>query len=189
MKKEYNLTMEQAVTLATEFLKNSPKRRRTHRLLIFAAPVLACAYALYRPPTASLGEQPAPMLALVLAVLVQIPLVALLLYLVFRVALDLPIRAAARMLQKQPKEFWGRRTVEVDNGEVSLRRDPMSQSFKVSYVDSVVETTNGIHLTHAGQVLISMPKTECSVEEMELALKETGSNQPSQPIAGKPGSG
>jgi len=79
------------------------------------------------------------MLMLALAVFVQIPIVALLLYLVFRVALDLPIRVAVRMLQRQPKDFWGRRTVEVAHGEVTLRREQMSQSFRVAYVDSGYE--------------------------------------------------
>ncbi len=129
------------------------------------------------------------MLVLALAVFVQIPIIALLLYLVFRTVHDLPIRVAVRMLQKQPKEFWGHRSVEVTNGEIAVRREQMSQSFKVPYVDEVAETNNGIHLMHGAQVLVSIPKVACSGEEMRNALKEAGSNQPSQPIAGKPGSG
>lgn len=188
MKKEYDLTNAQAITLATEVLKCSPLRRRTHRRLVFAALVLACAYSLCIPPIPR-GVLPPPGLAVLVAMLIQVAIVGLLLYLVFRVALSLPIRLAVRRIQQQPWEFCGRRTIEVADGEVALWREETSQSFKVAYVDEVMETASGIHLTHGAQVLTSIPKAVCTGEEMRQALRAAHSNHLSQPIARRPGSG
>ncbi|MFH1024991.1 MAG: hypothetical protein V1809_16545 [Planctomycetota bacterium] len=182
MKKEYNITLEQASRLSVEFLKQSGKWRRMRRLLVLVALALACLYTWLKPPIVLHNGLSSPIMTLVISLMIYIPLLALVLYTVFRyIALNVP----RKILEKEPEESWGSRTIEIAKGEIILCGGQMSQTFKLPFIDAVVETASGCHLLHGDQVYVGIPKSECSCAEIKQALKDAEPNQAAEVAAHK----
>lgn len=172
VKADYAMTAEQAANLATEFIRQSPRVRRWHRLRWLIAVGGGVAFAVLRPPHLEVNGVSSIPVTVAVAVLVQIPLVTLLIFFVLKMASDLPIRATVRAVRSRPKESWGQRTLEIVDGQVIVRSESATHSIKAALVENVLETKSGYHLVHGQQVLLSVPKTVGSLEELRNALQQ-----------------
>ena len=147
MKIEYTISRDEALQIATEFLKRQRPSQKQKRMFILLSLLGACAFAFERPATVALGESPSPLPSFLLTLFVQIPLCALLLGLLFKVLVASFGSSSERVLRKifddQPPELWGRRVLTLADGSITFDTDIGSQSLLASLVDEIVTTDHG----------------------------------------------
>ena len=172
MKLTYTVTVEQAVRSAKELMTRSPKWRIIRWSLPVVAVGLASGYSLLEPVHATINDQSSWAFSLVLTMIIQIPIVAIMIYaLLFLLVCLLPINVMSKGLHKLPSECWGERTLTISESDVTLQNNLGTRSLKKSIIDDIVETKSAYHLLWGKTCLFCIPKTACTLDELKRALE------------------
>jgi len=179
MKIDYTLSSDEALQIATEFLRRKRKPGRQRRILILLSVAFAAAFAASDPATISIGENPSAGFSLLLTVLVQIPIMAILFWLALKVLMYPFTSWYERVLRKtiadQPFEHWGNRRFELADGQVKVSTDIGSTSLKASLIEGIVTTEHGYHLVRKDTPQFMVPVKICDAGHLREALeRESG---------------
>ena len=166
MNVKYYINKNQAIKLSTEFFTHSPIWKHKRLLLILPAILIACVFSALYPIKAYHNEEFNLQDSIISTVAIQVPVATLLFYALLRAFSKIPIKAFVKEIKKQPDEMWGERTLEINDGEITFRRNLMTTSFKTSFVTDVIETPGGYHVLRDKKLLFSVPRSACSLEEI-----------------------
>jgi hypothetical protein len=178
MKIDYTLSRDEALQMATEFLCRKRKPGRQRRVLVLLSIALAAAFAASDPAKITINEHPAVLPSLLLTLLVQIPIIALLFWLVLKVLMYPFVSWSVRVLRKtisdQPAEHWGNRRLELADGQITISTDIGSTSLKAAMIDGIVTTEHGYHLVRKDTPQFMLPVKVCDVRQLREALQGEG---------------
>lgn len=174
MHADYIMTPEKAANLAAEYIRQAHGGRKRHLRWWIIAVSGGCAISFFCPPELQVNGISSTPLTVAIAVLIQIPLVALMIFFILKMVGEAPIHAVSRFAKEQPKDFSGPRTLEVEDGRIVIRSKISMYAIESALVENVLETKSGYHLTHGNQVLLSIPRSVGSLADLKTALRQHG---------------
>lgn len=173
MTTEYILTCDMSIGLYTEYFELLCRKQKWYKLRYILALSSGVTLAFLKPPNVSINDDiTSSIVTVIVAVLIQIPLVTIFVFGILTLAASLPKYTAVQYIKKQPNELWGKYTLRIEKGEVIISNKLSTHIFKSNLVDNILETKAGYHLIHGQQLLISIPKKQGLLNDIRKALEK-----------------
>ena len=173
MEREYSLSKEDSLSFARElFLAKSKKMKWCMKYLKPISILGAFAYAFIFPPEWKSNGEYSLIPSIILAVSVQIPLCAVILYLILKAILITPLGAIKKEIEKNPNSHWGKRSFFISETGLTLKSPDTEFTVAPERIKSISETESMIALTDGENPIFVLPKSVFNISELQKALDQ-----------------
>lgn len=173
MEREYSLSKEDSLSYGRElFLSKSKKMKWCMKYLKPISILGAVAYAFISPPEWKSNGEYNLIASIILAVVVQIPLCAVIFYLLLMTILSAPLGAIKKEIEKNPDSHWGKRLFSISETGLTLKSPDTVLTVAPERIKSISETESLIALTDGENPIFVLPKSAFNITELQKALDQ-----------------
>lgn len=182
MRLQYSLDKSEAYKQQEELLHRLHSPTKLHISTAITSILLSIVWPYFNYPAAEVNGEQSSTFSLVLASFIQVPIGALILYfLSFFFRRSLSKGVIKNTLNSQPSDVWGERSLTIENSEINLTNPITATQFPTSRVTDITETYSAYFLYHSKTLLLTLPRSVCTRQELDNALSSKEVTPPALP--------
>lgn len=166
---KYTFSLEESEALLRSWLYSTrPWLKPVRWRLIAVSLSLAVLYAVTNPPESLFNGEPSRLGSLLIALLVQVPLLTVMLFYGVRWLWTSVERGVCQTVRAMPESHWGWRSLRIDARGLHVEFSGHSTSWEFQYVTNVRETPDGFFFERQRTLVFALPKKALSPEQADL---------------------